>query len=165
MASRKCSATTNAGKPCGAPPRDGSDTCVSHASKEEKETLRFGGAQPGAGRPPRPKAIDIYREKVEAERDAWFKVLEDARDAERALVVGDGPTAHIEHVDDHPTRLKAFKEAHDRVFGKAMQYHDVTTREEESEVDAEIRELLAEMDRREKASANGKVPAVNGNGR
>lgn len=124
--------------------------------------MGFIAANGKGGRPRAPRAVDVLRERLEARIDDWLQVLEDARTAERGVVVGDGPTAHVEFFDDHPTRLKAFREVFDRGYGKPMQFHDVTTREEESEVDSEIRELLAEMDRREKKS---KAPAhANGNG-
>lgn len=136
---------------------------MAHAPEEFRQSRGFGGAQPGAGRPKAPRAVDVLRERLEAEADEWLKVLEDARTADRGVVVGDGEHARVEYVDDHPTRLKAFREVFDRGYGRPMQFHDVTTREEESEVDREIRELLLEMDRL--PSSNGKAPAVaNGNG-
>lgn len=159
---RRCAGTTQAGKPCRAEPRKGRETCLAHASQEERQSAGFGGPQPGAGRPPRPRVIDLYRERVAAEADEWWQVLTDAREAQRAVVVGDGEHARLEFYDDHPTRLKAFRESHDRVFGKPMQFVDATVRADESEVDREIQELLAEMDARDPAGKD--VDKANRNG-
>lgn len=161
MGKRKCTGTTKAGKPCGAPPRKGQTTCMGHAPKEEKESARFGGPQPGAGRPRNPRAVEVLRERIEANIDRWLQPVEDALEAERGLVVGDGDSARVEYVTDHPTRLKAFTIAMDRAYGRPMQMVDVTARVNESDVDRDIRELLGEMNRRDPkrsdvARANGR---------
>jgi hypothetical protein len=158
----QCSGTVKAtGKRCRSNAQHGKDVCIAH-DQEAIESGRFGGAQPGAGRPPRPKVVEIWRAKVEAEADKWFSVLTDAREAERAVVTWDGERNQITMVADHRTRLRAFAEAMDRVFGKPIQTVDVTSRVDESEVDTEIRALLAEMDRRDgrvHANGNGKLAA------
>lgn len=161
---RSCTGTTKTGTPCQAHPLKDADTCLAHSDQETRGSISFGGKQPGGGRPRKPRAVDIWRAKVEAEADQWWSVLTDARSAQRGVVVGDGEHARVEYVDDHPTRLKAFKEAMDRVFGKPMQYVDVTGRTDESEVDREIAQLLGEMDardpeRKDVAKANGRVHA------
>jgi hypothetical protein len=139
---------------------------MAHAPEEFRRSHGFGTRENAlkGGRPRKPRAIDIFRAKVEAEAEEWFRVLIDARSAERGVVVGDGQHARVEYVDDHPTRLRAFKEAMDRVYGKPMQFVDVTSRADESEVDREIAELLREMDRRDPdlaavSRANGKASA------
>lgn len=157
---RRCTGTTKAGKPCSATPRKDTGTCNAHAPKEVRESAGFGGPQPGAGRPRSPKAVEILRERMEANADRYLQPLEDGLTADRGVVVGDGDSARVEFVTDHGTRIKASLAILDRVYGKPMQFHDVTTREEESEVDREIRALLEQMDQRDAPSLNG-----NGNGK
>ena len=160
--SQRCSATTKAGNPCKNPVVLETGTCIAHAPREVVESRGFGGPQPGAGRPRTPKVVEVIRERLEAQAEEYLKPVEDALKATRGVVVGDGAHARIEYVEDHATRLKAFRELMDRGFGKPTQYVDVTSREEESEIDREIRALLDQMDRlpSPEPSANG-----NGNGR
>lgn len=167
QSARRCSGKTKTGASCKSTALIAeTGTCMAHAPEQFKASRGFGGPENGArgGRPRKPRVIDIYRQKVEAEAEEWWRVLVEARSAERGVVVGDGEHARVEYVEDHPTRLKAFKEAMDRVYGKPMQYVDLTGRADESEIDREISELLAEMDRRdpalaEVARANGKARA------
>ena len=53
----------------------------------------------------------MLRERLEREieRNETLSVLFDALGAERAVVVGNGPTAHVQHVPDIPTRLAAVR--------------------------------------------------------
>lgn len=162
QASPRCSQTTKAGAPCRARPLKGADTCLAHSDQETRGSISFGGAQPGGGRPKSPRVVDVLRERLEAEADAWLKVLTDAREAERGVVVGDGEAARVEFFEDHPTRLKAFREVFDRGYGKPMQFHDVTSRADESTVDREIAELLGEMSRNDPSLSE--VAEANGNG-
>lgn len=155
-----CSATTKAGKPCKAAPLKDRDVCLAHADEETRTSTNFQQG-PRPGRPRSPRVIDVLRERIEADIDRWLKPLEDGLTAERGLVVGDGPAARIEYVEDHATRIKAFREGMDRAFGRPTQTHDITTRVEESEVDREISELLGQMDSAdpdltEVGQANGK---------
>ena len=143
---KKCSAKTKAGKRCKANARYDSGYCNAHSPKELQERSGFGGAQPGAGRPRTPKAIDALRERIEKDIDRWLQPLEDGLTADRGVVVGDGENARVEFFADHPTRMKAMQLAFDRAFGKPAQAIKHST--EESEVDAEIRRLLAELEAR-----------------
>jgi hypothetical protein len=52
--------------------------------------------------------------------------LYEARKATRHVVVGNGPTAHVEEVPDIPTRLAAAKEVMDRTHGKSKQVNEIT---------------------------------------
>lgn len=159
----QCSATTKKGTRCKSPARQGEGTCLSHAPEEARESVGFGGSQPGAGRPRAPRVIDVLREKIEADIEGWLQPLVDGRTADRGVVVGDGEAARVEFVPDHRTRMKATAEALDRAFGKPSQVHDIRVTEEEPEVDREIRELLQEMDARD---PKRRAPAhANGNGK
>lgn len=145
---RSCTATTKAGKPCKAPPQSDRKVCLAH-DEERRASASFGGPEAGrkGGRPRHPKAIDVLRRRIEEDIDRWLKPLEEGLTAERGVVVGDGPTAHVEFFADYPTRMRAVQLAFDRAFGKPAQALDVKHSTEESEIDAEIRRLLSEMDR------------------
>lgn len=123
---RACAATTKKGTPCKAAPLDGRDVCLAHADEEVRESVGFGGSQPGAGRPPTPRTVDIIRERLESEADAWFTVLDEARQATRTVMVGHGENAFTETVPDHATRLAAFREAHDRAYGRPKQAQEIS---------------------------------------
>jgi hypothetical protein len=78
-----------------------------------------------AGRPAKPRVVDLVRERIEAEIDEWLKVLEDAREAVSTIVVGTGPNARTVVVPDFSARLKAFQVAFDRGYGRPKQTADV----------------------------------------
>jgi len=150
---KRCTSTTKRGKPCKAQPLKGTSKCISHTDREAQERVGFGGSQPGAGRPAKPKAIDMLRERIEQDIDKWLAPFEESLQAGRGLVVGTGPNAWVETVPDYPTRLRAAAEALDRVYGRPAQSHNVV-KTERSELDAEIEELLDRMAEPE--------PSVNG---
>lgn len=138
---RKCQATTGSGKPCSRTALEDGDYCIAHADKETRESKGFGGAQPGAGRKPRPRAIDVLKERVEADIDRVLKPLFDALEAEKSVVVGNGPTAHIETVPDIPTRKAAAAELLDRGYGRPKQTVDAIVVS-----DADLLERIALME-------------------
>lgn len=123
---RRCTELTKNGEPCQGPVLKDATYCLAHAPEEVRQSKGFGGPQEGAGRPKNPRMVDVLRERMEAELDEWLEVLHDARSAERGLVVGNGPTAHVDFVPDHATRLAAFREAFDRAFGKPKQQTELT---------------------------------------
>jgi hypothetical protein len=131
-----------------------SDVCLAHADEKQRVSTGFGV---NGGRPRKLRAIDVLRERVEAEIDKWLKPLEDGLTAERAIVVGDGSHARLEFAPDMPVRLKAAQMALDRVYGRPAQQHDVKL-EADSQMDRDIERLLSQFDHRD-AVANG-----NGNG-
>lgn len=114
----RCTGTNKKGQPCRATVRRDAETCISHASKEVRESAGFGGAQPGAGRPPNPRAIDLLRERLEARADKVLDVLFDALDA--TFETEDG------RLVDHKTRMIAQREIFDRVYGKAKQATEIS---------------------------------------
>jgi hypothetical protein len=65
MTARRCSGTTRKGTPCKSPPLRDAATCLAHAGEETRGSMRFGGPQPGGGRPRVPRATDLQRQLVE----------------------------------------------------------------------------------------------------
>jgi hypothetical protein len=63
-ARKRCKAKTRAGNPCRAWPLEGGKLCLAHDVKA-RDSVRFSGAQPGAGRPAKVKASDLQRQLVE----------------------------------------------------------------------------------------------------
>jgi hypothetical protein len=119
IAVRTCSAKTKAGRPCANPVVLESGMCLAH-DRAAAETRGFGGAQPNAGRPRLPGSIELARQRLEANASEWHGVLEDARCATKAVWVG-GEDGELVETPDHTTRLAAYREAHDRVYGKSTQ--------------------------------------------
>lgn len=129
MSDRACKATTKAGKPCKAPPLDGSDFCISHSPKAVQAEKGFGGpenAAKGGAATRVPKLSELIRQRVEAEADSIIDRLFDGLHATRSVVVGNGPTAHVEEVDDRELALKTIKEIADRTEGRPKQATEVT---------------------------------------
>ena len=118
---RSCTERTKKGKACKAPPLPDLDTCVAHSPKKTQESLGFGGAQEGAGRPRQPRPVEVLRERIEADIDRWLQPLEDAIDADRVVLAWDGNSMEVHYVPDHHVRLQAQREAFDRAFGKSKQ--------------------------------------------
>ena len=131
MAKRQCRGTTKKGLPCKAPPLkpgteiDGVFVMGEHCRTHDPnlpDSARLQRAQPGAGRPKNPRVVDVIRERIEEKADQWFEVLDDARTAMKVVgVAGEGEFAEPIEVEDHMVRLKAFKEAMDRTYGRARQ--------------------------------------------
>jgi hypothetical protein len=117
---------------------------MAHADEATRKSANFQQG-PRPGRPRKPRAVDVLRERIEADIDRWLRPLEDGLTADRGLVVGDGPDARIESVPDHGARIKAHREAFDRAFGKPTQptRDDGMTDGLEREIER-LTELLAE---------------------
>jgi hypothetical protein len=133
---RRCKAKTLKGKPCQANPLkkgtviDGTTVsgnwCRQH-DKDLPDSSRIGGAQPGAGRPPSPRAVDVLRERIEQEIDQVLDPLWDALGAEAGFTVGWGEHAFLEMLPDHKTRIAAVRELLDRGYGRPKQATEITT--------------------------------------
>ena len=121
-----CTGTTKAGNPCKAPALHGSDTCISHSPKEVQESAGFGGSQPGAGRPPNPRAVDLLRERIEGNIDRWLAPLEEALEATKVVVSGKDGEGFAEVYPDFAIRLRAVAEGFDRAYGKPKQATEVS---------------------------------------
>jgi hypothetical protein len=89
------------------------------------ESSGFIASNGKAGRKKKPTPTEALRERVEGEIDKWIVPFEEGLSAERALVVGTGPEAHIETVPDIPTRMKAAESVLDRLYGRAKRQVDV----------------------------------------
>lgn len=124
---RQCTGTTRKGTPCKAHPLHGTDKCMAHSPATVRESVGFIAANGKAGRKPKPTAADFLREWWDENEGRLLEVLSDALEAERAVVVGSGDNAMVEMVPDSDLRLKAFREALDRYFGKPKQSVDVGT--------------------------------------
>lgn len=130
MSKRRCHGTTKKNKPCGAPPlRPGTviegiavtgKWCVQH-DEDLPESARIGGAQPGAGRPRNPRAVDVLRERIEQDIDKVIVPLWEALEATSGVVVGNGPSARLEIEPDYRTRIAAARELLDRGYGRPRQ--------------------------------------------
>jgi hypothetical protein len=110
-----------AGEVCGKTLYGDTDKCWGHQPKAVKDEKGFGGPQEGSGPPRRPRMSDMFWEVYEEKRSELRAAVDEALTAERAVVVGNGPTAHVELVPDHPTRLKALDMVADRTDGKPRQ--------------------------------------------
>jgi hypothetical protein len=150
MPRRSCKELNAQGKPCGGAPLAGLDVCIAHADEQTKAKLGFGGAENGAkgGKPRKLRTVDLMREWVEDHPEA-FGVIKDALKAEKAVVVGTGPTAALEMVPDWPTRIVAFRELMDRSYGRPVQASEVTVITEDV-IDQAIRDLEAELARNDR---------------
>lgn len=145
---RACKATNRAGGPCGCAPLTDKDHCSAH-DRTRTDDDRFGSpswsARAGASEKPRvPKLIEAMARLIEEEAEEWLAVLTAARDADRGVVVGNGPTAELVEIPDHDVRLKALTTLLDRVVGRPKQAVEHTGTEGEPirlEADAETREL------------------------
>lgn len=125
MTRRRCKATTKRNTPCMAAPLKDQDVCLAHADEEVRISTDFGYG-PRPGRPPNPKPVEVLREKIENDIEKWLAPYEEALRAERGVVVGNGPEAHVELVPDIPTRMKAADAVLDRIYGKAKQATEIT---------------------------------------
>jgi hypothetical protein len=150
---RTCKSTTKAGKRCGANPlKPGTviegvavtgNWCRQH-DQDLPDSARIGGAQPGAGRKPRPRVVDIIRERIDDRAGEVFDALWGALKAERAVVVGNGPSAHVEMVPDYATHIAAARELLDRGYGRPKQSSEVTVITQDM-IDRAIIDLEAEV--------------------
>jgi len=99
-------------------------TCYAHLTPDQKE--RYAKVQgqddvKAVGRPRQPRVVDALREQVEAHVAEIIGPLFEALEADKPIVVGNGPHATVELHPDHRTRIQAIQEILDRVYGKSKQ--------------------------------------------
>ena len=135
---RVCSATTILGHPCTAGRAiityKGKDYlslwCFAHIPNRLREKWgvgQWGNKKDNAyGRNRPPNANQILKEMVENEIAEWLKPYLEALSAEKPVVVGTGPHAHIEMVADVRARQAAADSVMDRVYGKPKQTTELT---------------------------------------
>jgi len=118
-----CTSLTKAGKTCQAGSVKGTGLCFSHTPGGLGGQAAAGGT---ARRKVQPK--EVLRDQLEelrgrlAELDGEaVRALTEALGADRALVVGNGPTAWVATAPDHAVRLSAAKELWDRLYGRPAQ--------------------------------------------
>lgn len=138
---RACSATTKAGTPCQSPPLAGTELCMAHSPAKVRESRGFVADNGKAGRPRSPRAVDVLRERIEQDIDAVIAPLWEALAAEKSVVVGNGPSAHVESVPDLPTRIAAARELLDRGYGKPKQATELS-----GAVGLTLADLFSELD-------------------
>ena len=120
MAKRQCKGKTKAGKRCRNPVVRPSGYCIAHEPRDSEGSRRFGGPQPGSGRPPTPRVVDVMRERVEEQIEAvlapYFAAITEAVmfvKYEGDLIITDTP--------DLGARIAAAEKLLDRVYGKPRQ--------------------------------------------
>jgi hypothetical protein len=145
----KCSATTKKGKACRAAALKDRDVCLAHSDAETRRKTQFlpGGNGKG-GRPPKPRVIDVLRERIEEEIEDVVGVY---REAARATKIEDG-----REVPDHAVRLRAVEALNDRAYGKPKQVSEISGPEggpvehahipTEDEFQQNVAKILAEAD-------------------
>jgi hypothetical protein len=136
MAKRRCKAKAKTGRRCRAAPLRGRDTCIAHTRKDEI-SLDFGGRQPGAGRPRKPKPSEELRRIVDAEaraivRPFFAAIGVDVHDdgttspCRGAMLVGRHEGQLVESdIEDLGARMAAARELLDRVYGRPRQQLEV----------------------------------------
>jgi hypothetical protein len=151
----KCSARSKRGNPCRSPAVNGTELCFSHTPGGLDVQAAAGGL---AKRKPRPN--EVLREQLEELNDDAIRALTDALGADRALVVGQGPTAWVATAPDHAVRLGAAKELWDRLYGRPAQ----TTRLEAGDGGVLLAAVLPPDDPGHAAEVQGLLERATGDG-
>lgn len=131
----KCSRLTNAGNPCQMTSavvtirgkRYKLKTCVMHAPEAIKKELgvHYTSAR-NQGRKKKKTALDLVRERIEEEAERYLQPLEDAMVALKAVVVGNGSSAHLEYTEDLALRVDTAFKILDRVYGRPKQITELS---------------------------------------
>jgi siroheme synthase (precorrin-2 oxidase/ferrochelatase) len=105
----------------------------------------------------------VLKQRLENDIDRVLKPLFAALEAERSVVVGNGPTAHVETVEDIPTRIAAARELLDRAYGRSKSSSEITLISDDVLAQAmrQMEEEFAELDRDH--SVTGHDQALSGN--
>lgn len=157
---RRCKGKTKKGKACKSPPLKSGTViegtkvsgrwCRTH-DPDLPDSARIQGKQPGSGRPAKPRVSDILRDVLEKELgedlEKVVKPLVAGLTATRHVVVGNGPSAHVEEVPDQVERRNTVRDIMDRLDGRPKQTTEskveVTTK---TQMDREIERLLEALD-------------------
>lgn len=137
----RCGKPTKKGKPCRNPRVKGKKTCMGHLSGKDKESMGFGGPQPGSGRPRNARPTEVMRRLVEEHvqvvlaphfRTLGWDVVRDETSGELTIVQVDGGGAKIygeskegdinfTTVDDLGAHIAAAEKLLDRIYGRPKQ--------------------------------------------
>lgn len=153
----KCTHKTKANKRCPNAPLTGKDYCIGHAPREVKDSLGFAGSQPGSGRPRKPHAIEILKERIERDIDAVLNPLWAALKATKSVVISEGGNTSTAHqytveVPDYPTRIAAARELLDRGYGKSKSISETTVITRDA-IEQSIIDMEAEMSEDDQVAA------------
>ena len=101
--------------------------CRQH-DQDLPENARIGGAQPGAGRPKKPRVVDVMREKLEENIDKMIDpYLQQALDAKCQFITLDKKgNEKIVMIPDYKARIAAVEKLLDRAYGKPGQALELT---------------------------------------
>lgn len=144
MSRKTCTELKKDGTPCrGTAIEDGK--CIAHRSA----AAHFD--DPEAARAAAKRSAEVRRQKGALRRieeyladnpDRVIAPLLEALQATKHVVVGNGPSAHVEEVPDIPTRLKAAAELMDRGYGKPRQRTELTGADGQAITFAQLAESL-----------------------
>lgn len=112
--------------------------------------MGFGGAENGAkgGEAKRvPKLTELLRQRVEEQADEILDRLFGMLDAHRAVVVGTGPKARVEIVEDPELVLRAIREIYDRAEGRPKSTSEFTGKVEHRNADKLEKAIERELER------------------
>lgn len=130
-----CPKYTRAGNPCSNPCQVAKirgkyyklNTCLMHSSDAIRDELGILNPPRGnVGRKKKVHPMDILRQRFEEEAERYLQPFEEALAAMKAVVVGNGASAHIEMVEDVALRLKAVESILDRIYGRPKQVTELT---------------------------------------
>lgn len=157
---RRCTKRTKAGKACRGTPIAATDyeTCVSHAPEAVKTELGFGGsenARKGGEATRVPKLTELLREKVEARAEEIVEKLLDGLEAQKGLVVGNGPDAYVEMVPDRSEVARTLREIWDRLEGRPKTHTELSGSIDHRGRDQLVREVERLTERLAEARLNG----------
>lgn len=134
----RCTGTTKKGHPCQANPLHGTDRCLAHSDREARESVGFGGPQPGAGRPRVPGPTEVARQVVEANVVALLRPYFEAVGLELhddlSTSSCEGPVKYVWAGTDEPAlamkdlgaAIGAVEKLLDRIYGRPKQQTELT---------------------------------------
>lgn len=154
---RRCKAKTKAGKACKARPLKGEDVCLAHADEKTRVSTSF---QVGGGRPPKPRVVDVIRERIEADIERVLAPYFDALDNAVVHATHEGIVIPSDH-PDLSARIAAAEKLLDRAYGRPRQAMEVSgegggpVKASIDVDDPEVRKLAGQLLRRRVEASRG----------
>jgi hypothetical protein len=133
---------------------------MAHSDKATQAKMGFGGSENGrkGGEARRvPRLRELLHAEVEARAEEIIAKLFKGLNAERAVVVGTGPQAHVEIVPDDELVLKTVREIFDRADGKPTQRVESETEVRviaQQEVEERVQRLVENVRRRSRMNGS-----------